>query len=277
MAFLLLKTNKGVFMPPILLHIYGPISIHSFGAMIVIGLIITLYLLHRDKPLKNLISDQQLSTIFQISFIAGIAGGRIWFLITNPSIIQHWTDCFTIWSGGLSILGCIISIVTTATIYLYHAKLPVLPILDRIALYTPLLQSISRFGCFFAGCCFGKKTNLPWAIIYENYDSLAPLHVKLHPTQIYSSLFLACSFVLLVFFNRYYRYKKPGQILALYIMLISLDRFLIDFLRGDQEFFSKPGIFGNLSIQQALALCLFLAALILISFTTIYKKTDESI
>jgi phosphatidylglycerol:prolipoprotein diacylglycerol transferase len=272
-------------MPPILLHIYGPIAIHSFGAMIVLGLLITLYLLHRDKPLKKIISDEQLSTIFQISFLSGVAGGRIWFLITNWSLIESWTDCFMLWTGGLSILGCIISIITSLAIYFYYKKLPILPILDRLALYTPLLQSISRLGCFFAGCCFGKPTNLPWSVIYENYDSLAPLHVHLHPTQIYSSLFLAFSFIILLSFDRYPTSPKlrrtgcktPGAILALYIMLISIERFLIDFLRGDQEFFTEPGIFRNLSIQQALALCLFLGALILMTFTTIYKKTDESI
>jgi phosphatidylglycerol:prolipoprotein diacylglycerol transferase len=274
-------------MPPILLHIYGPIAIHSFGAMIVLGLIITLCLLHRDKPLQKLISDQQLATIFQLSFVTGITGGRIWFLITNPSMIEHWTDCFTVWAGGLSILGAVIGIVSTLLIYFNYTKLPALPILDRIALYTPLLQAISRFGCFFAGCCFGKPTDLPWGVVYENYDSLAPLDIVLHPTQIYSSLFLLCNFIILLCFDRYYHTshfaksykdkKKPGQILTLYIMLISLERFSVDFLRGDQEFFTQPGIFGSLSMQQALALCLFLGALSMFTFISMYKKSDESI
>lgn len=267
----------GCFMPPILLHIYGPLAIHSFGAMIVLGLIITLYLLHRDKPLQKLISDQQLGTIFQISFISGIAGGRIWFLITNPSIIQHWTDYFTVWAGGLSIQGAIIGIVGTLLTYFYCMKLPGLKILDRIALYTPLLQSISRFGCLFAGCCFGKPTDVPWGIIYDNVDSLAPLHVIMHPTQMYSSALLFCSFIVLLCFDRYYHKKRPGQILALYIMLCSLERFSVDFLRGDQEFFSEPGLFGNLSMQQALALCLFSGALSVMIFISMYKKSDESI
>ncbi len=264
-------------MPPILLHIYGPLAIHSFGTMIVLGLMVTLYLLHRDKPLNKLISHQQLGTIFQLSFFAGIIGGRVWFVITNPSMINHWTDSFTVWSGGLSILGAVIGIISTLTIYLYHSKLPGLKILDRIALYTPLLQSISRLGCFFAGCCFGKITHLPWGIIYTNCDSLAPLHITLHPTQIYSSIFLLCSFFILLCFNRYSQRKKAGQILALYIIMISLERFFIDFLRGDQEFFAEPGIFGILSIQQALALCLFLGAVAMKTVITIYTKSDESI
>lgn len=271
-------------MPPILLHIYGPIAIHSFGVMIALGLIITLYFLHHDKALQHIISPNQLATIFQISFFAGIVGGRTWFLLTNVSTIESWTDCFTVWAGGLSILGAIIGIIITLGVYLSYHKLPVLKILDRIALYAPLLQSIARLGCLFAGCCFGKPTHLPWGIVYENYDSLAPLHVILHPTQIYSSLILAGNFIILLCFDRFYNknslhhnIKKPGQILALYIILISLERFFVDFLRGDQEFFENPGIFGNLSMQQVLALFLFLGAIAMLTFISIYKKTDEFI
>lgn len=266
-------------MPPILLHIYGPIAIHSFGAMIVLGLIVTLYLLHKDKPLQKLISQDQLATIFQLSFVAGIAGGRIWFLLINQSMIEHWTDCFMVWAGGLSILGAIVAILGTLTGYFYYTKLPALPILDRITLYTPLLQSISRCGCFFAGCCFGKPSNLPWAVMYEHYDSLAPLHMSIHPTQLYSSLFLLYNFLILLCFDRYRSasLKKAGLLSALYMILMSLERFLVDFLRGDQEFLANSEIFGNLSIHQAAALCIFIVALSVFIYLSIYKKADESI
>jgi phosphatidylglycerol:prolipoprotein diacylglycerol transferase len=245
--------------------------------MIVIGLLITLYLLHKDKQLKKVISDEQLANIFQISFFSGIIGGRVWFLITNPEILDNWKNCFTVWQGGLSILGAIIAGIIFLSAYLHYAKLPVLQILDRIALYMPLLQSISRLGCFFAGCCFGKATNLPWGIVYNHYDSLAPLGIALHPTQIYSSLFLAVSFIILLIFDTYYRYKQSGQIVTLYIMLISLDRFFIDFFRGDQQFFSGHEIFNNLAIQQVLAIFLFTTAFIMMLFISMYKKTNESI
>lgn len=264
-------------MPPILLHIYGPFAIHSFGLMIAISLIITLYFLHTDKRLAKLVSHEQLTTIFQISFFAGIIGGRILFLMTNWSSLDSWTESLTVWAGGLSILGCIVGIIVSLIFYFYYNNLPILKILDRIALYAPLTYSISRLGCFFAGCCFGQPTNVPWSVIYTNTDSLAPLHVQLHPTQLYSCLFLLCSFLFLITYDRYKQRNKPGQIIALFILLISLDRFFIDFLRGDREFFTQSNIFYNLSIQQSLALCLFSGAFIMMTFITIYKKSDESI
>ena len=264
-------------MSPILFHLYGPFAIHSFGVMIMIGLLLALFLLHRDQQLKEFITDEQLATIFQISFFGGIIGGRIWFLITNASMIEHWTECFTVWSGGLSISGALIGIITALSCYFYYKQLPALPILDRLALYGILAQSIARWGCFFAGCCYGKATTLPWSIIYTHCDSLAPLHVHMHPTQLYSSLFLACSFIILYLFDHYYTDKKAGQILALYIMLSSLDRFLIDFLRGDRELFVSTGFMKYFSTQQALAFCLFTGAFIMMNILFFYKRTDESI
>lgn len=264
-------------MPPILLHIYGPIAIHSFGVMIALGLIITLYLLHADKKLMKLVSQDQLTSIFQIGFFAGVVGGRVYFLTTNWSMLDHWTDAFFVWSGGLSIQGAVIGCMSALSIYFTTNNIIQLKVFDRVALYVPLLQAISRFGCFFAGCCFGQVTNLPWAVVYTNPDSLAPLCAHLHPTQIYSSLLLATAFVLLLSFDKLYPDQKPGQILSLYIMLTSLERFFVDFFRGDREFPTNPTMFKTLSLQQALAVYMFVGAFVLLIIVSIDKKTDESI
>jgi len=263
-------------MSPVLLHIYGPFAIQSFGLMIAIGLIIVLYLLDKDAPLQQLVSENQLHKIIQISLIAGIAGGRIWFLITNPIEMNHWFDYFTVWSGGLSILGAIIGIITTLSLYLSFNRIPILPLLDRLTLYAPLLQSISRFGCFFAGCCHGIPTTLPWGIMYTHPDSLAPINIIIHPTQIYSSIGLLIIFVILHYFDSF-KNNKSGQISTLYIMLTSMERFISEFWRGDTEFLSTQKDLQFLSVQQMLAVTLFIGALFTFIFITINKKTDESI
>lgn len=262
-------------MPPILLHIYGPIAIHSFGAMIVIGLIVTLYLLDHDRILKKIITKDELATIIQISFFSGLIGGRIWFLITNPVLFDTWIEYISVWSGGLSILGAIIATILGLSIYCYYKKIDTLQMLDRLALYAPLLQAISRFGCFFAGCCYGKVTNLPWKVIYQDPNSLAPLHIPIHPTQIYSSICLFLIFIMLFLFDTYYKHKRYGLILALYIIAISIERFFVDFLRADQEFFMIYG-FGHIPAQQILACFLCVIGLSLFIFITKYTHTPKN-
>lgn len=263
-------------MSPVLLHIYGPFAIHSFGLMIAVGLIITLFFLEKDAKLQKLVLPNQLSTIIQMSLVAGIAGGRIWFLITNPIEAANWFDYFTVWNGGLSILGAIIGIITTLSLYLTWHQIPILSLLDRLTLYAPFLQSISRLGCFFAGCCHGLPTNLPWGVMYEHPDSLAPLHVMMHPTQIYSSMSLMIIFIILYLFDKRQN-NKPGQISTLYIMLTSIERFTVEFWRGDTISSITPDCIQFLSVQQMLALTLFMSALLTFFFITINKKTDEFI
>lgn len=263
-------------MKPVLLHLYGPFAIQSYGLMIVIGLIITLYLLTQDKPLQKLISYDQFATLFQISFIAGLAGGRIWYLIPNWHTMNHWYEPFEIWNGGLSILGAIIGVLATIPWYLHKNKIPSLLLLDRLAIYALLLQSISRLGCFFAGCCHGIATNVPWAIIYHDPDSLAPLYQNLHPTQLYSAGLLFVSFLFLQWLAKKHT-LKPGILLYLYIICISFERFIVDFWRGDQELLSHQGALSLFSIQQLLAILLFVGAMYMIVQITKHKKFYESI
>lgn len=264
-------------MPPVLLHIYGPIAIHSFGLMIVIGFLITLHFLQKDTSLQKLISQDQLFTLIQICFITGILGGRLWFLCINYSMFPSWVEMLQIWSGGLSVLGAILGAWAGLSAYLMYASLPILPVLDRLALYTPLLQSISRIGCFFAGCCYGKACNLSWAVIYTNPESLAPLHIFIHPTQLYSSIVLASIFLFLYSFDRYCKGRKNGQILFLYLLLTSCERFFIDFIRADQDGMITTRFFGQISAQQNLSLWLGFIGLCGMIFVTFYQKQDELI
>jgi phosphatidylglycerol:prolipoprotein diacylglycerol transferase len=142
-------------------------------------------------------------------------------------------------------------------------RIPLLPFLDLIATYAPLLQSIARLGCFFAGCCFGCVTQVPWATLYTDSASLAPTGMMLHPAQLYSAFGLLLVFIIMYFVAR----KKctiPGQQGALYLMLASGERFLTDFWRGDRETVNALTQYGiALSFHQLLALGIIMIAGIL--------------
>jgi phosphatidylglycerol:prolipoprotein diacylglycerol transferase len=218
-----------------LLHIYGPICIYSFGAIIALGCIIIYRLLVKDQTRIKLIDTESLLNVFSLSIITAIVGGRLLYMITSYNQIQSITDIFALHEGGLSILGAIIAILCILPWYLKKINVPTLPFLDLISLYAPLLQAISRFGCFFAGCCYGKPTDVPWGITYKTHDTLAPTFCKLHPTQLYMACGDALIFLILFHFAQA-RFKKPGQLLCLYLCCSSLNRFLVDFWRDDQEF-----------------------------------------
>ena len=239
---------------PLSFHMYGPFSIHIYGFMIVLGLFAAYFLLMQDKKQKMLISEDQLQTAIALSIVSGIVGGKLLFLIEYCLVSScSWVDIFCFWQTGFSVLGTFIGIIATSSWYLYRQNIPVFALFDRVFLYVPFMFFISRFGCLCAGCCYGIPTLSKIGICYSNPESLAPLGISLHPTQLYSSgaeLFL---FLLLYFFIQHVL-KKPGQLFAAYLMGMAFERFLIDFLRGDRTLITQ---YLSLSQLVALGVCMF--------------------
>jgi len=178
-----------------LLHIWGPISIQGFGLIVTIGLLIFTWLVYRNPRRKQLISNEQFSSALLVGILSGIIGGRLLYVVQEYRFMTSFWEAFRFWEGGFSILGTIISVPIALTIYLKKHNIPILPFFDLISLYGPLLQSISRLGCFVAGCCYGLPTDLPWAITYTNPQATAPCYLPLHPTQLYSALVLFSIFL----------------------------------------------------------------------------------
>ena len=245
-----------------ILHIYGPFSIQAFGLIIVIGLCLFTIFLQKDPRSKKLFLQEQLSSILLFAAAAGITGGRLLYVFENYDQMDSLWQTLHIWEGGFSILGTVLAIITFLPLYLQKLKIPVVPFFDVVAIYAPLMQSISRIGCFVAGCCYGKPTQVAWATIYRHKDCLAPLNCYLHPTQLYSSIMLLFVF-LFMYFIVSKLYIKTGQLISTYLMCISVERFTNDFWRADRSFFTNFQIFGKLSIHQCIALFIFIIASLL--------------
>jgi len=258
-------------MYPKLLHIYGPFFIQSYGFCIALGLLIFGWLLFSDKKRAALVNDDQFHTLLMIGILCGVLGGRLLYFATNTSMA--WYEFFEFWYGGFAVLGSILAVLFVMPIFFKRYQVPILPVLDRVALYTPLLQSISRIGCFLSGCCYGKQAIVSWAITYTNHECMAPLGVSLHPTQLYSALFLAAIFFFLLWIQRFL--KNNGQLLACYLFFGGFERFIVDFFRDDRTYSLTPMSFysDHQIISGALALfggCLFL-------YCTVSKKTTAQV
>ena len=103
--------------------------------------------------------------------------------------------------------------------------------------------------CFFAGCCYGKPTPLPWGVRFTDPASLAPLGVQLHPVQIYESIGdLLIAGLLWSLLMR--RKDTQGAIFWLYVFLYGTLRFFMESLRGDD----RGPLYGGLAPSQVIAL-----------------------
>lgn len=246
-------------MCPELLHIYGPFSIHAYGLMIVLGVLVFSWLFLCDNRSKRYVTEAMFAQILFISIVTGVIGGRLLEVLMNRDMYSL-VEIFALWEGGFSILGAILAILCVLPFYLRKLRVPIIPFLDIAATYAPLLQSISRVGCFFAGCCFGLPTTGSTGVLFlypidSRYEGIA-----VHPTQLYSALLLLLIFLFMYAFVRTRSYR-PGVAAAWYIGLAGLERFLVDFLRADRMCVERM---PWLSCMQMIALSMMIGALIVV-------------
>ncbi len=244
-------------MHPVLLKL-GPISIHTYGFFVAIGFIAGILLAKSEA--KKLGEDPE--KIMDLSFyvlIAAILGSRLLYIFINPEIfLSDILESFRIWNGGLVFYGGFIAALLVGLSYLKIKKMPLWRTMDIAALSLPLGQFFGRLGCFSAGCCYGKSCDFPWAVTFTNPDTLAPMGIPLHPTQLYHALSNLSIFILLWFFRK--RKKFSGQLFWLYILLYAVSRSFIEIFRGD---FRGEPIFGVLSVAQAIGIIMALVAIIM--------------
>jgi phosphatidylglycerol:prolipoprotein diacylglycerol transferase len=134
------------------------------------------------------------------------------------------------------LIGGFLAVVLLVRIY----KLPFWKVADAFAPAVALGQAFGRQGCFAAGCCWGKPTDLFFGVHFteagHEYTGVpmygpegSPLY--LYPTQLIESFTMLIVFGLLVLLHR--RKKFDGQVLIAYGIIYSIFRFLIEFIRDD--------------------------------------------
>ncbi len=150
--------------------IHWPVG--TYGPMLVIGFLAAISLIrHLSKNITTY--PQHITNAALYSLIGGVVGARAFYVIHYFEKYQNnLIDILRIWHGGLELLGGVIVAVTVILIYMLYHKLPIRHYLDILAIGLMLALAFGRIGCFLNGCCFGKPTDLPWAVSFP-YDSFA--------------------------------------------------------------------------------------------------------
>ncbi|MEE8328568.1 MAG: prolipoprotein diacylglyceryl transferase, partial [Thermodesulfovibrionia bacterium] len=253
-------------MYPILFKI-GPVTLHTYGVLIALGFIVGIVLaLHLGKE-EGFVKEKILDIGFY-ALIAAIIGSRLLFVfIEYKHFIKNPIDIFKIWEGGLVFFGGLLLTVPVLLIYLKKNALPVWKTLDLFAPSLAIGHAIGRIGCFSAGCCYGKPTDLPWGITFNDPNSMAITGIPLHPTQLYESFAEFGIFIFLMVLRKHKGFD--GQIMWTYVLLYSAARFIIEFVRGDRI---RGFIYGDFSIAQGISVVLFLVALIFL----LYNRREKT-
>ena len=195
--------------------------------------------------------------------LAGIVGAKLFMIVLDPYYRKNPAQIFTLstlQSAGIWYGGFIVALIF-AFFYMRTQGLPFLKTSDVFAPGLAIGHAIGRLGCFAAGCCYGKPTNLPWAVTFTNQDANgAPLGVPLHPTQIYEALIESLICVVLYLLAK--RQHKDGAIISLYLILSAIARFLVEFVRAHDE--ANP-LGGPLTLEQWISIAVCVIGVILLT------------
>lgn len=218
-------------MYPLLLNL-GPLKLHTYGLMIVVGFLFGLYLIQKQAKREGINPER----VVDISFWGlglGLLGGRIVYIFTRMEYFsQHPIEIFYIWEGGLVFYGGFLGGLFAFWYFSRRYKVPMLQTIDMAVPSLAIAHFFGRLGCFFAGCCFGRPApGVPWAVTFSHPLSLAPPGIPLHPTQIYDALNALVIFAILMFLRN--RKKFTGQLLCIYMMLYAIGRTVVEIYRGD--------------------------------------------
>lgn len=252
------------------MHIFGPLSLHIYGAMIAIGVSAFIVAFSFDSERKKLLTMDQVFTLVSLSIISGVLGGKLLYLAECIGELNSLSELFSFWNTGFSVLGAFIAVPLFISWYMHKHNILIILSFDRVVIYVPLTFAISRLGCFFSGCCYGIPTNCLTAVMYTDPDSLAPLGEYIHPTQLYSA---GLEFLLFIFMftSGQKKLKKPGQLFGAYFILMGIERFIVDFLRGDRTLISD-----SFSFSQVAAGVVGMAGLIIFFLATFTRSFSSS-
>jgi phosphatidylglycerol:prolipoprotein diacylglycerol transferase len=217
------------------------------------GILLAMRLARRDG-----LSAEKVGNLTVYCALIGLAGAKLMMFAFNfRYYIQYPGELFsfsTLLSAGVY-YGGFLAALAFAWFYIRAQKMPWLRTADVVAPGLALGHTIGRLGCFAAGCCWGSRCDLPWAVTFTNpaaHDITGvPLHVPLHPAQLYEAALTAL--VAWILYRRSLKPHPPGWILALYLLLYSPARLFVEFFREHDQ---PPPLGGPLTWTQWIAVAL---------------------
>lgn len=231
----------------------GPVTIHGYGLMIGIGIVLALIAGTYLAKKKGIDADE-LFNLTTISVIGGFACAKVLFCIVEwDSFVK--TPLGTLGSSGFVVYGGIIGGILLCALYCKMKKLPFWKYFDTVLPAVAIAQGFGRIGCFLAGCCYGRETDSFVGIAFHN-SKFAPNDVKLIPTQLFSSA--GCFIMAAVLFAYSRKERKDARTGALYLIMYSIGRSVIEYFRNDYR-----GAIGILSTSQFISIFILIAGIIL--------------
>ena len=245
----------------------GNIDIRWYAMAYIAAFLIGVYTLKIfNNKIQNNINSKLIDDFFIWSVIGVILGGRIGYVLFYQfsNFIIEPLYIFYIWQGGMSFHGGLAGMILSIFIFSKKNQINFFALADLISLVAPIGLFFGRIANFINLELIGRKTNFPFAIIYQDIDDFPR-----HPSQLYEAFFegIILFIILIIVFFKYYNVKNFGLLSALFLFFYGFFRFFIEFLREPDGHLGL--LFNIFSMGQLLCI-----PLIFFGILILYKKND---
>jgi len=246
---------------PRLLEI-GPLTVYSYGVLLAAAYLLALFYAVRRATAMGLDGDRVLDLGIYI-IISALVGAKLLLLIVDFDYFRRQpAEIWTLARSGGVFYGGLVVAFLVGFWYMRKHRLAVWPVADAIAPSIALGHVVGRFGCLLAGCCYGKPTTEPWGITFTDTFAASnvgtPLHVALHPTQLYDGGAELLILIALLLTEKWWRIRS-GFTFWVYILLYAISRYVVEMFRGDPR-----GMTMGFSTSQFISIVLIPVAIVML-------------
>jgi phosphatidylglycerol:prolipoprotein diacylglycerol transferase len=222
----------------------GPVSVHWYGIMYVLGFAAAWWLGERRRAAGRLpVSRDEFSDLAFYGMLGVILGGRIGYMLfyDTAELIAHPLSLVRVWEGGMSFHGGLLGVLLAGWIWSRRHQLRFFDTIDFVAPLVPIGLGLGRLGNFIGGELWGRHTSLPWGMVFPRalpggFDDLQRLSAAAlasearHPSQLYEVLLEgAVLFAVLWWYSR--RPRPRYAVAGLFALLYGIFRFAVEFVR----------------------------------------------
>lgn len=248
----------------------GGLEVRWYGLAFALGFFLGIAMMTKMFA-KEGVPEKWVDSLFIYVIVATVLGARLGhvFFYAWDYYAEHPLEIFKIWEGGLASHGGSLGILIAIWIYSKKvSKRSMLWTLDRLAVPVALVAAFIRLGNLMNHEIYGHPTDLPWGFkfilnVREWQHGADPIYsLPSHPTQIYEALCYLITFavVSLLYWKNKTAKQKEGLIIGVFFIGIFLSRFLIEFVKEDQEAFEAT---MTLNMGQWLSIPFILAGILL--------------
>ncbi len=223
----------------------GFFELGTFGLFVALAFLAAYMVLSADFRRRRFTADVQ--SVVAFTAIAGVVGAKLWNSFESPGELLAHPLGMIFSRTGFAWFGGFLGGITALFLLARHYKIPLLRFLDACSPAAAFGYAVGRIGCLISGDGdYGRPTDLPWGMSFPN--GIVPTTARVHPTPIYESIVAALiGWYLWKQGGKSTRGPRPmGEVLALYLILMGLERFLVEFIRINPRI-----IFGMSNAQTA--------------------------